>query len=82
MACAGNPPAWWNPGNRYGHAQTATPHSSASRSSTVVQEETLPILDNFYEEEYLEPLPEEESAVNQIESEISSKMLPVPSVLE
>ena len=24
-ACAGNPPAWWNPGNRYGQAQESAP---------------------------------------------------------
>lgn len=84
-ACAGNPPEWWNPGNRYGQTQQA---GTVSQKTTpvVAQEEVMdPLPDNSYEEEVLAPLPEEEevsvSAQGQIEPALDNG-LPVPSVLE
>ena len=90
-ACAGNPPAWWNPGNRYGQAdevssQTATPAPSVKKpAEPVVSEVALdPLPDNSYEEENIAPLPEEEDtpAPALVTEPALDSMLPAPSVLE
>lgn len=80
IACAGNPPAWWNPGNRYGQIEqsTITADMPIEPETPVIKEEKLePILDNTYEEEVLE-LPLEED----ISQPSPSNSLPTPSVLE
>lgn len=68
VACAGNPPEWWNPSGRYSQtasqqtaAATSAAKPAATRTKPVVKEEALdPLPDNSYEEETLAPLPEEE----------------------
>lgn len=88
VACAGNPPAWWNPGNRYGQAETtqSTQTSSApARKVIVPQEESIePLPDSSYEEEAIAPLPEEEDtpAIIPLEEPALDTTLPAPSVLE
>ena len=87
-ACAGNPPQWWNPGNRYSQqeqtaSQQATP--AARPATTVATEETLdPLPDNSYEEEAITPLPQEDDTpLTQPEAEPAlADTLPAPSVLE
>ena len=75
-ACAGNPPAWWNPNNRYGESQPKV----TVKKAPVVQEQTIDTFaDTSYEEEIIAPLPEEEEVSAQAAEE---KSLPTPSVLE
>lgn len=87
-ACAGNPPQWWNPGNRYGQtAQSSSAQTApATRpAKTVVTEETMdPLPDSSYEEEAIAPLPQEEDMpVTTPEAEPAlADTLPAPSVLE
>lgn len=93
-ACAGNPPAWWNPNNRYGAAEQTsaltTPKKQVSQDnrSVVVTEENIdPILDDSYEEITLTPMPDEDRenatgvAASQNEELLPDGVLPVPSVL-
>lgn len=90
-ACAGNPPAWWNPGNRYG--QTEQPASAAAvpaqpparPAEPVVKEVNLdPLPDNSYEEEAISPLPEEEDTPTDapVTEPALDDSLPAPSILE
>ena len=72
-ACAGNPPAWWNPGNAYSSGTAA--ESSRSETSgrvemrTPAQQEVYipqevdiaPLPDESYEEMILTPLQDEET---------------------
>ncbi len=87
-ACAGNPPQWWNPGNRYGElSQTSSVQTApaAQPAKTVVKEETMdPLPDSSYEEESIAPLPQEEdSLVTTPTAEAApAATLPAPSVLE
>ena len=76
-ACTTNPPAWWNPGNRYG--QSVQPAAEANKpiraTAPVIKEEDLETLpDNSYEEELIE-IPVEEYTPSPDE-------LPAPSVLD
>ena len=67
-ACAGNPPAWWNPSGAYGvQTETALPQKTTSRATvsavmTPVEEEPMEqsfeVADDAYEEMRLAPLPE------------------------
>lgn len=67
-ACAGNPPAWWNPSGTYGADPLPTRqtvrNTQPSLSSTVTAEEEEPMEQTFdpaydaYEEMRLTPLPE------------------------
>ncbi len=88
VACAGNPPEWWNPGNRYGQpTQTSSEKTTPAvrPAKTVVAEETMdPLPDNSYEEESIAPLPQEEDTpVTTPEAEPAlADTLPAPSVLE
>jgi hypothetical protein len=86
VACAGNPPAWWNPGNRYGQtpASAQVTDQAAVQKPTVPQEENIdPLPDNSYEEEVIAPLPEEEDTPTvQPTDEPGVNTLPMPSVLE
>ena len=87
-ACAGNPPAWWNPGNRYGKAEqtdNATSAKPAKRMDPVVKEIAIdPLPDNSYEEEVIAPLPEEEDmpADTPVTEPALDDVLPAPSILE
>ena len=90
-SCSGNPPAWWNPGNRYGNTQTGSSRNAASvqRTAPAVSEETLDVFDESYEEIAITPMPDEDAendtGVSASQNEellpISDK-LPGPSVLE
>ncbi len=86
-ACAGNPPAWWNPGNRYGQAQESAPADKPAapvRKAVPLTEETEPLPDNSYEEEVIAPLPEEEDmpTTTPAQEPALDTALPTPSVLE
>ncbi len=89
-ACAGNPPAWWNPAGKYDNMsagkQTAQP---ATKKVIVIQEEALePLPDNSYEEITLTPMPDEDNedasglAASQNEDLAPDDLLPLPSVLD
>lgn len=91
VACAGDPPAWWNPGNRYGQAGQSTTQSTAPAqrvqkpAEPVVSEVALdPLPDNSYEEETISPLPEEEDmpAATPVTEPALDETLPAPSILE
>ena len=91
-ACAGNPPSWWNPNNRYGATSANSAKASAaaatSRRTVVVEEEEMdPLPDASYEEETLSPLPElEEIPAGELSGaelvQTDENLLPVPSVLD
>ena len=60
-ACAGNPPAWWNPSGTYGNTQQQT-QTSRSGSSKISQEDETPVEQDIepaldgYEEMTLAPI--------------------------
>ncbi|MBR2081582.1 MAG: membrane lipoprotein lipid attachment site-containing protein [Elusimicrobiaceae bacterium] len=95
-ACAGNPPAWWNPNNRYGTVEengtvrnTGSKVPAAKTRSVVIKEETIePLPDSSYEEVTLTPMPDEDDenttgvSASQNEELTPDNVLPVPSVLE
>ena len=92
-ACAGNPPAWWNPGNRYGTADGSVTISPTPRSTTrtpvPVKEEEIDVVDQSYEEITLTPMPDEDeendtgvAASQNEELTPHDDSLPLPSVLE
>ena len=79
-ACAGNPPAWWNPGNVY-----STPKENKPVEQPLPSEQSISLQDESYEEMVLTPLQDEEEENDSGES--SSQTLPqtdllIPSVLE
>lgn len=84
-ACAGNPPAWWNPNDRYGTAENQ-PQKPIVKKKTVIQEETIDaVTDTFYEEETIPVLAEEEEPAAGVEEPAGTdgqNGLPKPSVLE
>ncbi len=61
-ACAGNPPAWWNPSGRYStpsptSSTVSTPTAIPTISTPAPEEETLlPTVDSDYEEMVLSPV--------------------------
>lgn len=92
-ACAGNPPAWWNPDNRYGGtgdrpAAAASKQAGTARKTAVVTEQTIEALpDDSYEEITLTPMPDEDeetqAGVAQPAEPVSTDdSLPLPSVLD
>ena len=89
-ACAGNPPQWWNPGNRYGATeQTTAAQTAAQRTEPTPKEEKLELRDESYEEIVLTPMPDEDgenatgvSASQNKELLPAGDTLPAPSVLE
>jgi len=97
-ACSGNPPAWWNPNERYGTVEGQPKKTvikkAASKKNSVVQEQTIDSFEALsYEEEVIAPLPEEEEISAQVEDDIATQTeefaaqeeagaLPRPSVLE
>lgn len=92
VACAGNPPQWWNPGNRYGASeQTPAVQTAAQRTMPAPKEEKLELRDESYEEITLTPMPDEdgENATGASASQNTELLpagdtttLPAPSVLE
>ena len=91
-ACAGNPPAWWNPDNRYGTLDHPAVKSSQKtgtvRRQPAVTEQTMDALpDDSYEEITLTPMPDEDeetqTGVAEPEEPVPADgSLPVPSVLD
>ena len=88
-ACAGNPPAWWNPQNRYGtlENQPQTPVVQPLRvrkEPAITEQSTEPLADTSYEEETLVvPLPEEaEPSAPENRADTDDPALPLPSVLD
>lgn len=89
-ACAGNPPAWWNPGNAYSSdapaqrssgtvssGQPAEP-AGAPQVDIVPSEETIaPLPDESYEEMILTPLQDEET--ENVSGESSAQSVPSSS---
>ena len=83
-ACAGNPPAWWNPGNAYSSGAAADPSRSETSGrvemSTPAQQEVYipqevdiaPLPDESYEEMILTPLQDEETENDSGESSAQS----------
>lgn len=88
-ACAGNPPAWWNPGNTYSSEAPARPSSGAVSSvrpaAPAAQEEEFvpreeaitPLPDESYEEMILTPLQDEET--ENVSGESSAQSVPSSS---
>ena len=78
-ACAGNPPAWWNPSGAYGVQtettlpQKTTPRATVSAVMTPVEEEPMEqsfeVADDAYEEMRLAPLPETDGTENADETQ-------------
>lgn len=94
VACAGNPPAWWNPtGQPYPSAKTqkaatAKPAQVATHPA-VPAEQYLLVQDETYEEMTLTPLQDEEgenesgdSSAQSIVPPEDEAFLPPPSILE
>ncbi len=84
-ACSGNPPAWWNPNNRYGTADgtPAVQKPAAKPKAVVVTEEEIDLPDTTYEEVTLTPMPDEENEnATGASSAQNDKNLPAPSVLD
>lgn len=98
VACAGEPPKWWNPSNAYvptvKQETPAKSNTTTSRKTTVVKptvleptEENIILQDDSFEEMTLAPLPQdlqEESDDTTVPTETvnNSTNLPTPSVLE
>ncbi len=89
VACAGNPPAWWNPQNRYGTVEDSTQPPVVQplrvrKTPPITEQPTEPLADTSYEEKNLVvPVPEEtESAFSENVVEINDQSLPLPSVLD
>ena len=83
-ACAGNPPAWWNPNNRYGTADgSPAAQPAAPKKILVVQEEEIDLPDMTYEEVTLTPMPDEENEnITGASAAQNDENLPQPSVLD
>lgn len=91
-ACAGNPPAWWNPRNLQPGQQTATsqqgtPARQASQAEQDPQaEQTISLQDESFEEMALTPLQDEEQenatgeSASQVTEETPEDGL-IPSIL-
>lgn len=94
-ACAGNPPAWWNPGNIYSTANqqdtpvapSATPVAQTTAGAPVhATEQSLVVQDESYEEMTLTPLQDEEGENDSGDSSAQNtphleEALPPPSIL-
>ena len=86
-ACAGNPPAWWNPNNRYGSvddtATSAVVQQAPQKPAEPTEEEMDSLPDTTYEEVTLTPMPDEENEnTTGAASAQNEENLPQPSVLE
>lgn len=95
-ACAGMPPAWWNPGNTYSSTSRQTvsdekPRERVITPSAIEQmptEEKIAVQDESFEEMILTPLQDEETENETGEASAQSvpqsvgAELPPPSVLE
>lgn len=88
-ACAGNPPAWWNPGNAYsseaparlssGAVSSVRPSAPAAQEEEFVprEESITPLPDESYEEMILTPLQDEET--ENVSGESSAQSVPSSS---
>ena len=81
-ACAGNPPAWWDPSGVYSKTETATSAATPTVKSVVVHkteeiptEEHIDASQDEYEEMKLSPL-------SSVEQQENAPALPEPSLLE
>lgn len=78
-ACAGNPPAWWNPSGAYGVQTEMTFPQKTDKRATVsavvapVEEEPMEqsfeVSDDTYEEMRLAPLPETDGTESAVETQ-------------
>lgn len=91
-ACAGNPPAWWNPAGR-SYEPKAAPKTVRpvvqTRSPQPMEELDISLQDETYEEMTLTPLQDEEgenesgdSSAQSIVPAEDESFLPPPSILE
>lgn len=92
-ACAGNPPAWWNPtGRSYEQKEkqkTSRPVSTSTYQPRPTEELDISLQDETYEEMTLTPLQDEEGENESGDSSAQSIVpaedeffLPPPSILE
>lgn len=96
-ACAGMPPAWWNPGNTYSSTSRQTvsdekPRERVIAPSAIEQipaEEKISVQDESFEEMILTPLQDEETendtgeaSAQSVPQQSGGTELPPPSVLE
>lgn len=96
-ACAGMPPAWWNPGNTYSSTSRQTvsdekPRERVISPSAIEQipaEEKISVQDESFEEMILTPLQDEETendtgeaSAQSVPQQSGGTELPPPSVLE
>lgn len=87
-ACAGTPPAWWNPGNTYSSTSRQTvsdekPRGRVITPSAVEQipaEENIAVQDESFEEMILTPLQDEET--ENASGEASAQSVPQESETE
>lgn len=92
-ACAGNPPAWWNPtGRSYDKTEkqkTVRPVATQNRPPQPMEELDISLQDEAYEEMTLTPLQDEEgenesgdSSAQSIVPAEDESFLPPPSILQ
>ena len=92
-ACAGNPPAWWNPRNVQPGQTSATQNKAANsvRPATSAQvpvnmyaEELISVPDEGYEEMQLTPLQDEEqeNTTGESAAQVMEEDSLTPSILE
>ena len=91
-ACAGNPPAWWNPRTKTAQVQPSSSHPQAPVATELpppTEEDPSLLPEDTYEEMTLTPLQDEEgenasgdsSAQSVTPIEQNTDFLPPPSVL-
>jgi hypothetical protein len=94
-ACAGNPPAWWNPGNVYSNMGRQNVSTEKQQRSQPTQEDTsfkeaeetpsevsISVADESYEEMALAPLQDEENEEVNGESSAQSVSNPEEDIPE
>lgn len=87
-ACAGNPPAWWNPNNRYGSVDDASTavvvQPAEPKQEEPAEQEMDSLPDTTYEEVTLTPMPDEENenATGASSAQSKDENTLVPSVLD
>lgn len=95
-ACAGNPPAWWNPGNKYSPennsgtaatASTTAPAPSTGAHTQIPAEQSISVPEEDFEEMTLTPLQDEEGEDESGDASAQSvpepqDTLPAPTILD
>lgn len=91
MACAGNPPRWWNPGNTYSSTsrqsvsdeafhQNIPAASAVGKMDSVAEVELItPVQDDGFEEMLLTPLQDEDTEDASLHVQDGSTMTVTPS---